>query len=399
MTSKALINSTAENQEFQTSNVLSISFAHFVHDVYSAFVAPLLPVLIEKLSLSLTAAGSLTAIFQLPSILNPLIGYIADKVHVRYFVIFAPAVTATLMSMIGLAPNYFSLAVILFVAGISVASFHSPAPAMIARVSGNQVGRGMSLFMAGGELGRTVGPLLAVWAVSFWTLEGSYRIVIIGWAATVILFFRIRNIPVHMEKPGKLENLRPILISLFIPLFFILFFRNFLSVSLGTYLPVFMSQKGGSLWVGGGALSILEIAGVLGALTSGTVSDLIGRKTILLITAILGALFMLLFLKVEGWANVLMLFLMGFVVLSATPVILAMVQDQMPKNRAVGNGLYMMMSFLIRPLSLISIGFLGDKLGLEKVYFWSAIISLLAIPAILALPSKSLIDSEKEDMV
>jgi len=397
MANKAPVTMIEKNQEFQTSNVLSISFAHFVHDVYSAFVAPLLPVLIEKLSLSLTAAGSLTAIFQLPSILNPLIGYIADKVHVRYFVIFAPAVTATLISMVGLAPNYFTLAIILFVAGISVASFHAPAPAMVARVSGNQVGRGMSLFMAGGELGRTVGPLLAVWAVSTWTLEGSYRIVVLGWAATVVLFFRIRNIPIRMEKPGKLENLRPILISLFIPLFFILFFRNFLSVSLGTYLPIFMNQKGGSLWVGGGALSILEIAGVLGALTSGTISDLIGRKTILLITAILGALFMFLFLRIDGWGTVLMLFLMGFVVLSTTPVVLAIVQDNMPRNRAVGNGLYMMMAFLIRPLSLISIGYLGDKLGLEKVYFWSAAISLLAIPAILALPSKSMNEAEKRE--
>ena len=86
---------------------------------------------------------------------------------------------------------------------------------------------------------------------------------------------------------------------------------------------------------------------------------------------------------------------MGFVVLSTTPVILAIVQDNMPRNRAVGNGLYMMMAFLIRPLSLISIGYLGDKLGLEKVYFWSAVISLLAIPAILALPSRSMNGAEK----
>jgi len=389
MASETIIDKTVEKADFQTGNVLSIAFAHFVHDVYSAFVAPLLPVIMEKLSISLTAAGTLTAIFQLPSILNPLIGYIADRVHVRYFVIFAPAVTATLISLIGLAPNYFSLAVILFVAGISVASFHAPAPAMVARVSGSQVGKGMSFFMAGGELGRTVGPLLAVWAVSTWTLEGSYRIVVLGWAATIILFFRIRNIPISMEKPDKLENLGHMFVSLFLPLIFVLFFRSFLSVSLGTYLPVFMKQKGASLWVGGGALSILEVAGVIGALMSGTISDFFGRKTVLVFSSIFGALFMIIFLEVTGWLSVVVLLLMGFMVLSTTPVFLALVQDQMPHNRATGNGLYMMIAFLIRPLSLILIGFLGDKIGLEKVYFWSAVISLLAIPAILALPSKS----------
>jgi hypothetical protein len=39
-------------------------------------------------------------------------------------------------------------------------------------ISGQQVGKGMSLFMAGGELGRTVGPLLATWAVTYLTLDG-----------------------------------------------------------------------------------------------------------------------------------------------------------------------------------------------------------------------------------
>jgi FSR family fosmidomycin resistance protein-like MFS transporter len=59
----------------------------------------------------------------------------------------------------GFAPNYFILATILLVTGISVAPFHSPAPAMIAEVSGKKVGLRMSLFMAGGELGRTERPI------------------------------------------------------------------------------------------------------------------------------------------------------------------------------------------------------------------------------------------------
>ncbi|MCJ7703763.1 MAG: MFS transporter, partial [Anaerolineales bacterium] len=136
--------------EFQTERVITIFGAHFIHDTYTAFVAPLLPLIIEKLSLSLTMAGSLTAFLQLPAILNPFIGYLADKVSLRYFVIFAPAVTATLISSLGMAPNFVSLAVVLFITGISVAAFHAPAPAMVSRISGNRIGKGMSIFMAGG---------------------------------------------------------------------------------------------------------------------------------------------------------------------------------------------------------------------------------------------------------
>ncbi len=78
---------------FQTGKVVPIVGAHFVNDIYTAAIAPLLPVFIEKFRLSLTQAGFLTAIYQLPAIINPLIGYLADKKSIRYFVIFAPAVT------------------------------------------------------------------------------------------------------------------------------------------------------------------------------------------------------------------------------------------------------------------------------------------------------------------
>jgi MFS family permease len=63
-----------------------------------------------------------------------------------------------------------------------------------------------------------------------------------------------------------------------------------------------------------------------------------------------------------------------------------MVQDHMPHNRAVGNGLLLMMMFLLRPVALLAIGILGDRFGLQQVYYWSALIMLLSIPAILALP-------------
>lgn len=375
-----------QEKNFQTGQVMPIAGAHFVHDTYTAFVAPLLPVIIEKLSLTLTAAGSLTAILQLPAVLNPFIGYLADRISLRYFIILAPAVTASLISLLGFADSYLALAILLFITGISVAAFHAPAPAMIARVSGRQVGLGMSLFMASGELARTLGPLIAVWAVSLWGLEGVYRLFIPGWAASLILFFGLRRVPVSPLRTGSLAALKPALRSLFLPLLLITFFRNFMLDSLVTYLPIYMSQQGSSLWLAGGALSILEFAGVAGALSSGPLSDRIGRKSILLAATILSSILLLIFLNVSGWQVVPLLLLLGFTALSSQPVLLAIVQDTLPEHRAMGNGLYMTISFLIRPIAILAIGALGDRGGLVSAYFWGAIISLLAIPAILALP-------------
>ena len=158
--------------------------------------------------------------------------------------------------------------------------------------------------------------------------------------------------------------------------------------SLSTFLPIFIKGGGASLWVAGAALSILELAGVAGALVSGTVSDFLGRKIILLISTISAVIFMLLFLQVEGWLLIPILLVLGFTALSTGPVMLAMVQDQLPRNRAVGNGIYLMIAFLVRPVALVIIGYLGDQYGLNQVYWWSAIVSLLAVPFILLLPDK-----------
>jgi FSR family fosmidomycin resistance protein-like MFS transporter len=376
----------AKESDFHFDQVIPIAGAHFIHDIYTAYVAPLLPVIIDKLSLSLTAAGSLTAIMQLPAVLNPFIGYLADKVSLRYFVILAPAVTATLIGGLGFANSYFALALILFATGVSVAAFHAPAPAMIGRVSGHRVGLGMSLYMAGGELARAAGPLIAVWAVSAWTLEGIWRTSALGWAASLVLYLRLRNVSARGAKPASLAHLAPVLKGFFLPLTFYFLFRNLLNVSLTTFLPTFMSSEGASLALAGASLSIVEIAGVGGALLSGPLSDRLGRKPVLMAVTVLSSLLTLLFLQVDGWLIVPVLLALGFTAISAMPIVLAMVQDQLPNNRAMGNGLLMVISFLLQALAMFLVGLFGDLIGLRATFTWSALIGLLGIPAILFMP-------------
>ncbi|MEA2095582.1 MAG: MFS transporter, partial [Candidatus Cloacimonadota bacterium] len=122
-------------KKFQFGNVLTVSFAHLSHDIYSAFLAPLLPLLISKLGISLSMAGFLDVVRKLPSLFNPLIGLMADRICVRYFVIFAPAITGIAMSLLGIAPTYIVLLILLFIAGISNTLFHVPSPVMIKHVS------------------------------------------------------------------------------------------------------------------------------------------------------------------------------------------------------------------------------------------------------------------------
>ena len=102
---------------FQTKKVVIISGAHFVHDVFSSFIAPFLPLLIAKFGLSMVLAGSLTVFFRLPSLGNPVVGMISDRVNLRYLVIAAPAFTGSVMSLLGNAQNYTVLCVLLLLGG------------------------------------------------------------------------------------------------------------------------------------------------------------------------------------------------------------------------------------------------------------------------------------------
>ena len=87
---------------------------YLVIDTYSAFLVPVLPLLQQQLGIGYALAGSLAIFNRIsPSALNPLIGYLADRISVRYFVILAPAVTATVFSSLGLAPSYVALAMLL----------------------------------------------------------------------------------------------------------------------------------------------------------------------------------------------------------------------------------------------------------------------------------------------
>jgi FSR family fosmidomycin resistance protein-like MFS transporter len=375
-------------ERFQTGGVLLVSLCHFIHDVYSSFLSPLLPLLIEKLALSLTRAGLLSTVMQLPALLNPFIGVWADRISMRWFIILAPAMTAIPMSLIGLAPSYAVLLVLLFVTGISVSLFHVPSPVMIARLSGNYKGRGMSLFMTGGELARTVGPLVAVGGVSLLGLEGFYPIMMFGLASSLWLYLKFKDVPITGDghRPASLKGTWKEMGPLLLPLMAILCARGFMHAAIVTFLPTFIEMQTGNLWLAGISLSLVEGAGVAGVLAAGSLSDAFGRRRVLLISLV-GAPFMLLgFVWLDGWVRFAALMVTGFTLLSTTPVMLAMVQEQSISSPAAANGFFMMAAFMARSSVVVIVGFMGDVIGLEATYVCSALIGLAGIPFIMMLP-------------
>jgi len=381
MNSKIKIDPNSKEQ------VYVVAGGHLFHDLYTSFLAPLLPTLVDTLSLSLTSAGLLTTFSRIPSILNPFIGYLADKAGAKYFVILSPAITASLMSLLGLAPNFYTLALILFFAGMSSTMFHAASPGLVASASSNRKGFGLSLFMAGGGLGRTLGPLLVIWAAAQWGLPGIYRTAVLGWAASILLFFQFRKFDLKPSKPHSLRAAIPIFKEFFLPLSLVLILRSTLTASLNTYLPIYMVQSGAPLWMAGAALSTLEFAGVIGALAIGPLSDTFGRRKSINISMLMSSILVPIFLQVSGWLVIPLLLLLGFFSLSTGTLFLALVQDHFQDHRATGNGVYLLISLLSNAVMLIVVGFIGDHSGLKTAYLISAAAALLSIPALKFIPT------------
>lgn len=379
------------NADFQTGQVATIAAGHVVQDSYTAFLAPLLPLLQTQLGVGYALAGSLAIFTQLPSVLNPFIGYLADRISVRYFVILAPAVTATVFTSLGLASSYAALAMLLLMGGIAIAAFHAPAPAMVARVSGQRVGTGMSIFMATGELARTIGPLMAVAGVTWFGLGGLWRMAAVGWLMSLILYLRLRRVPASSHAPGSLamDAFWRQAWRVFPALIWLLGGRSLMVAALSTYLPIFMSnERQASLWLAAAALTILQGAGVAGALAAGTLSDRWGRRRVLLVVTVAAPFLLLAFIYSPAWLAVPLLIALGLASLSTQPVVLALVQDQFPHNRAFANGVNLAITFLLQAVAIWAVGALADRFGLTLAYAVSALLALVSIPSVFLLPTR-----------
>jgi len=381
---------------FQTANVLLVSFSHLVHDTFSAFLSPVLPLLIKKFALSYSQASMLSMLQNLPALINPFVGAIADRIKMRYMVIVMPSVTAVTMSLLGAAPSYAMLLILAATMGLSSALYHIPTPVMMKKVSGSRLGMGMSFYMAGGEIARMLGPMLITAAISMWTLEGSWRIIPLGLVASLLLYLRLNNIPVSQDissqqnTQGAWKELKP-----YFPFFLLMSgyitSRGLMSFCLTAFLPTFLNTKGYSLWLCGAALSILQAGSIAGTSLSGSISDKIGRKTALLVIALVSPVLMLIFINILSFTMMVpVLVIIGFFHFSPQPVLLAYVQDIKTSKPAFLNSIYMTVTFGISSASVALVGLLMDIYGLEKTYLISALVALLGIPFVLFLkPLKS----------
>jgi len=379
-----------DNSKFQTSNVTALSIGHWIFDTYQAFLPAFLPILLNTFTMTNMQGGVLSAFNQFPSLIQPVIGYISDRKNLRWIVILAPAISAVTMSLLGVMPGYWIIALLLLIAGLSSAGIHAVGPAIAGKLSGNKIGRGMSFWMVAGEAGRAMGPLAVVTVIKLFGLQNTPLLMVFGLGASLLLYFKLRRIPNHSVPSNELTNWRPALkkvAPLVLAISTISLSAAFLITGISTFLPIYLTGQGSTLWFAGASLTILQIAGVAGAMVSGIWSDKIGRKPILLIAILISPIALVIFIYSSGFLRIVFLLIMGFSMISVQPVLMAWIQQAFPDQRALANGLYMAITFVIRSVIVIVIGWMGDRLGLSIAFLVCAGLMLIALPVVLLTPS------------
>ncbi|MFC1679654.1 MFS transporter [Elusimicrobiota bacterium] len=373
--------------------MLLISFGHLVHDVFTAFLAPILPLLIAKFSLSYAAAGLISVMLRMPSLLNPLVGAYIERWGLRKILVVCPAATAVGMCLMGAAPSYYAVLLLAAITSISTSLFHVPAPVLVQELAGRRVGAALSAFQMGGELARTVGPLLVLGALTFCPLERLYLLTPIGFLASALLYWRLRDLPRGRVSPGLkaggavLDTLR-FDRTLFWGISGIVLSKCLTASIMATFLPAYLMAKGERLWFAGVALSIVEAAALVGVLLSGTLSDRIGRKRILVGLTAATPVAMLFFLYSSGWLRIPALILTGLSAFTTAPVILALIQRRGFPYPSVANGIYFAINFALGSAIVLLAGKLSDAIGMEATFRAMAVCSCVGLPFALRIEDR-----------
>jgi FSR family fosmidomycin resistance protein-like MFS transporter len=368
--------------------VARLATTHFVVDGYGNIYAPLLPVLVPQLGLSLTAVGVLAMCFQMSSSVAQLaFGRLADRWRPRFLVLAGPLVSVTILTLIGLAPNVWVLAGVLIVGGLGGAAFHPPAAALVHRLGGERKGLAMSTHITGGSLGFALGPLLFAPFVDRHGLAWTPVLTLPGLIALLVLLRGVPPIerPQH-EEGGGFSGLRPYAKPLSL-LYGIVVLRTLASLSFATFMPVLLTRRGMTMTAAGSAVAAYLLASGVGGFLGGPAADRWGARRVIIISLLSSVPFLALAPMLTGWPFIVVLAIGGFLLQSTLPVNVTFGQTLAPISAATVSSLMMGFAWGTGGLSVPFVGMLADRIGIERSLVTMACMPVLA--ALLAWPLPS----------
>jgi FSR family fosmidomycin resistance protein-like MFS transporter len=371
--------------------VVLLAATHFIVDGYGNILAPLLPLLITQLGLTLAAAGTLQMCFQLANSVSQLgFGHIADRWRPRLLLIVGPMIAVATLPLIGLAPGAVALAFVLILGGLGGAAFHPPAAALVHRYSGEKRGLAMSFHITSGTLGQAIAPLAFAPFVQQFGLRMTP--VLMAPALVILVVVLLRRMPAidrlqdSHDSGGGIRALRPYAKPLTL-LYFIVVLRTLTATSFSTFVPVMLTRRGMTLAQAGTAVSVYLFAVGLGGFFGGPSADRFGARRVIVISLVAAVPLLALAPQLSGWMFVATLALGGFLLQSTLPVNVTFGQTIAPISAATVSSLMMGFAWGVGGLSVPFVGMLADRIGIDRTLTAVSAVPLIAAALALPLPS------------
>lgn len=369
--------------------ILLMASAHLMVDGYGNIYAPMLPLLIPRLGLSLAAAGTLTMLFQMAaSVAQVGFGNLADHWRPRALIIVGPIISVTVLSLIGLATSREMLAAILVAGGLGAAAFHPPAAALAHRLGGDRRGLAMSVYITGGTLGFSFGPLCFAPFAQRFGLEWTPLLALPGLAVVAFFIRRVPEIPLHPSSRRGFAALRPYAKPLVL-LYACVVLRTLASLTFATFVPVMLTRRGMSVGQAGASVAAYLFGSGVGGFFGGPAADRFGARAVIAWSLVLSTPFLFFAPFLSGWQFVVVLAIGGLFLQSTLPVNVTFGQSLAPVSAATVSSLMMGFAWGTGGLSVPFFGMIADRVGIERTLVGVSFIPLLAAACALPLPARA----------
>ena len=359
--------------------LVALSICHCLNDTLQSVISAVYPLFKEDLGLSFAQIGLITLVYQsAASVCQPLTGLFFDKWPSAWSL--PTGMSFTLVGLLSLAFANTLPLVLCSVAlvGIGSSVFHPEASRLTSLASGGKRGLAQSLFQVGGNLGGSLGPLLAAVFVAPYGRRHIALFTILAFTAIMVMIpvghwyksflLRLRKAEGETLKTRVCRPL-PMGKTVFsIAILLILIFSKYIYMaSLNSYYTFYLIHKFGvSVQASQLYLFVFLIATAIGTLLGGPIGDRVGRKYVIWASILGAAPFTLIMPHVENlYLTTILSFCVGLTLSSA---ILVYAQELLPYKLGLISGLFFGFAFGVAGIASAVLGNMADRYGIEAVY-------------------------------
>lgn len=366
--------------------VYLLSFSHMLNDWYMNFIQTLLPFLVLS-GLPISKGAFLISAFTITSsVIQPFFGMIVDRKNQRWLVYAGTAWMAVLLGLLGVVKNYALMLVIVSLAGLGTAAFHPQASAMVSAASGNRKGFYQAMFIAWGNVGWALTPVVVSPLVYRFGLEITPFFILPGVLVAVLLLLTARQAlaPAGAREAaagaggGALPAFGISGAASFeiLKIMSVVMTRSMTYFGMVSFLPLYLQAMGYPVLLSSKLLFLMLFTGALGGVAGGYISDLVGRKAVISASLLSATLFFYLFTQSQGVVGYIILALAGASLMASFSVTVVAAQEILTGSAAMAAGLMLGFGIGVGGLGVGLMGLVAERWGVAQ-----AIEILVFLPA------------------